>query len=143
MAGQSAKKIAKETSKYRIIYLIILSSCILFHFLFKRLYSLSYYKSWDFIGISVIAIIYIVTYSGIVSRLKVGAGYSIYQDIFIVNTIVALLSIFSKYAWYIYLVIPGYLIYKTLKLIITWVFTPEPELQMPRKIKGSHGNRRM
>ncbi|KAH8740537.1 hypothetical protein FG386_002119 [Cryptosporidium ryanae] len=136
MAGQSAKRIAKEAVKYKSIYFYVLISSLAIHFLFKGLYRPgSLFGSTGF-GFLVISGIYAFTYSSIKSRLDVGVGYSIYQDIYILNTFVSILSVFSKYSWYIFLLIPIYVFYKLGKLIINWVFTPEPEVQIPQKLKN-------
>ncbi|KAJ1608312.1 hypothetical protein OJ253_1998 [Cryptosporidium canis] len=126
MAGQSAKKIAKEAVKYKSIYLYIMMSCILTHFVLKGLYNPSKLLGKSGIGLTIISSIYFFTYSNIKSRLEMGVGYSMYQDVYILNSLVAVLSTISSYFWYIFLLIPMYIIYKIGKLIINWVFTPEP-----------------
>ncbi|OII73325.1 uncharacterized protein cubi_02537 [Cryptosporidium ubiquitum] len=126
MAGQSAKRIAKEAAKYTSIYLYIMISCILIHFISKGLYNPSKLLGRTGFGFAVISTIYLFTYSSIKSRLEVGVGYSMYQDVYILNSLVAILSIISSYFWYIFLLIPIYIIYKIGKIIINWVFTPEP-----------------
>lgn len=126
MAGQSAKKIAKEAVKYKSIYLYIMLSCISVHFILKGLYNPSQLLGKTGLGFAVISSIYFFTYSSIKSRLEVGVGYSMYQDVYILNSFVAILSIASSYFWYTFLLIPIYIIYKIGKFIINWVFTPEP-----------------
>lgn len=126
MAGQSAKRIAKEAAKYTSFYLYVMISCIIIHFTFKGLYNPSKLLGRTGFGLAIISIIYLFTYSSIKSRLEVGVGYSMYQDIYILNSSVAILSIISNYFWYIFLLIPIYIIYKIGKIIINWVFTPEP-----------------
>ncbi|KAH8582870.1 multi-pass transmembrane [Cryptosporidium sp. chipmunk genotype I] len=126
MAGQSAKRIAKEAAKYTSIYLYIMISCISIHFIFKRLYNPSNILGKAGFGFAIIFSIYLFTYSSIKSRLEVGVGYSMYQDVYILNSLVAILSIISNYFWCIFCLIPIYIIYKIGRLIINWVFTPEP-----------------
>ncbi|CUV06831.1 unnamed protein product [Cryptosporidium hominis] len=138
MAGQSAKRIAKEAAKYTSIYLYIMISCISIHFIFKGLYTPSKLIGKSGIGFAIISSIYFFTYSSIKSRLEVGVGYSMYQDVYILNSMVAILSVVSNYFWYIFLLIPIYIIYKIGKLIINWVFTPEPEIQVPQKQKAKN-----
>lgn len=126
MAGQSAKKIAKEAIKYKSIYLYIMLFCISIHFVLKGIYNPSKLLGRTGLGFAIISSIYFFTYSSIKSRLEVGVGYSMYQDVYILNSAVAILSIVSNYFWYIFLLIPIYIVYKIGKLIINWVFTPEP-----------------
>ncbi|KAH7647828.1 hypothetical protein FG379_000454 [Cryptosporidium bovis] len=126
MAGQSAKRIAKEAVKYKSIYFYVLMASLTIQFFFKKLYNPRILFGSTGFGFSVISGIYAFTYSSIKSRLNVGVGYSIYQDVYILNTFVSILSIFSIYSWYIFLLIPAYAIYKVGKLIVNWVFTPEP-----------------
>ena len=126
MAGQSAKKIAKEAAKYTSIYFYIILASLSINFVFNGFYNPKNIYSKSGLGFLIIGLIYFFTYSSIKSRLSMGIGYSVYQDIYILNTFVSILSLISKYSWYIFFLIPIYVIYKIIKLVINWVFMPEP-----------------
>jgi hypothetical protein len=63
----------------------------------------------------------------IVGALDLGVGYDLWQDLFLINTAVQLLSLFSQWFWVIYLAVPGYGIYVFGGKILSWVFTPRED----------------
>merc|ERR1712232_540754 len=67
------------------------------------------------------------TYSGINNALQIGMDYEWYNDVFIINLTTQFLVSFSDYGWILYLVVPGYLVYKVIMYIVDYVFTPTAE----------------
>lgn len=58
--------------------------------------------------------------------------HSIYQDILFVNWFVMALSIFTSYAWFFWLLIPGYVIYQYGGIVKNYLF--------PHSLGGAGGD---
>ena len=73
-----------------------------------------------YVGFGFFSLVNWFTYAGIKQALELGVGYETYLDVLVVNLIVELLTVFSDSFWYIYMVIPGYLMYKLFWVILDW-----------------------
>jgi hypothetical protein len=49
------------------------------------------------------------------------------QDVLFINWLVMALSIYSDWAWYLYLIIPGYGVYNYGGMLKDWVFAKPPQ----------------
>mmetsp|Transcript_1478 Transcript_1478/g.1976 ORF Transcript_1478/g.1976 Transcript_1478/m.1976 type:complete len:114 (+) Transcript_1478:3-344(+) len=79
---------------------------------------------WNILGFLLFSIVTRFTYNSIASALEQGMDYEWYQDVFVVNLTCQFLVSFTNYGWYLYLVVPGYLLYQVSGYIKNWVFTP-------------------
>lgn len=114
MAGQSKKKegIERQSEMRKIMYYIVGINCIL---LISYLYSifLKGYEIGNFDVISAVClnVINLVCYK-LFNVFYKSMFYDYINDVFIINLAVNLFFSFTKKAWYIYLLIPGYICYK-------------------------------
>jgi hypothetical protein len=135
MAGQAAKKIAKNAHSKSTYYAGIALIATIFNmahrFVYMRDFSLlSFSQSLLLTGAAWLS------YTMIVSALKLGVGYELWLDLFIINTAVQILSIFTIYAWIIYLTVPGYGIYILGGQLLSWVFSSRhSEISYPEEKK--------
>jgi len=60
----------------------------------------------------------------IVNSVRDGFVYEYYFDLYVLNLVVQFFTPFSDYAWLLYLIVPGLLLYKGGRMLLSWVFTP-------------------
>lgn len=66
-----------------------------------------------------------------------------FKDIIMVTCTVVLLSLVSDYFWYLWLIIPGFALYKLWSGIIApWIFAPAPEAPGQGQEQGDEGPRK-
>ena len=139
MAGQAAKKVARnaqnKSTYYTGVACIATALNLVHRFVFLR----------DFGFLEITKALFLVfvawlSYKMIIGALNLGVGYELWLDLFIINSIVQIFSIWSSYVWYMYLVVPGYGLYHVGGYIKSWVFArrdeaPEENKQQKQKIK--------
>lgn len=120
MAGQAAKKTARnaETKSFYYFWICVIG-CLINVIVNLGLYGSLYLSSLFLLLVSW------GCYRMITSALEMGVGFSIWQDVFIINSSVQILSLLSIYFWILYLLVPGYGIFKFGKQIVNYVFTPK------------------
>lgn len=125
MAGHAAKKTAKraesQTHIYRAVAGIALAVHIMVTFGIYRDFS-----ALSLVGTGFLAGVTVLSYKMIIGSLELGLGPSYWQDLFIVNVSVELLSLVSRYFWVLYLTVPGYGVYKLGGQLLGWVFAKPP-----------------
>jgi len=72
------------------------------------------------------SLVHWITYGGIRDCAEMGVDFTYYQDIFIINCLVQLSTTLSDWCWLLYLSVPAFLIYKSSRFFLNWIFTPEP-----------------
>ena len=105
MAGQSAKKTAAKATLYSTYYIAIASVATMIN----AMVELMVYRNVSFASFGKITILSLVSYMStrmILASLRLGVGFAYWQDLFVINTVVQILVLFSEYAWSIYLVVP-------------------------------------
>lgn len=127
MAGHAAKKLAKEADIISKIYFTISIVLTGAYFLLNVLMVWSTITKSKITGFLFLSLVNYITYTGIRDASALGVDYSYYQDIYIINAVVQCTTLFWNAGWYIYVVVPGYLIYKFGRLIRDWAFTRQPE----------------
>lgn len=126
MAGQAAKKQQRNATTTSEYYFYVVCAVTAIYVFFRVILNFKSFTKWNYIGLGFFCLIHKLTYSFIKDSLNMGVKYDYALDVFIVNCVVQVLTILSDKFWLLYLVIPGYLIYKVGSLILNWVFTPEP-----------------
>ena len=142
MAGQSAKKISKNFDKKSKIYSIISIGSNLINLLSLLVLPMFHIAVtwWDITGSILLLGVSIVSFNMIKDSLEMGVGYSIWQDLFVINTFVQVMTITSRWFWLVYLTLPGYAVYTFGGQALTWVFAgrrnrPEEEPVSDKKNK--------
>uniref|UniRef100_A0A7S3PIF2 Uncharacterized protein n=1 Tax=Aplanochytrium stocchinoi TaxID=215587 RepID=A0A7S3PIF2_9STRA len=126
--GRGAKKKEKNSTAKRnqllIAFLVVNSICLAVPFLwnYEDDFAWKTYAAQTFVSYK--------TGSVIVNSIKDGFEYEYYFDIFVLNLVVQLLSLYSEYAYLLYLIVPGVILYKGIRMLLSWVFTPTADEQM-------------
>ncbi|CAD7974763.1 unnamed protein product [Amoebophrya sp. A25] len=129
MAGQADKKRAKNAATSIVYYQGGLAVCNAIYLLAQLWFAPSGvigYFITDFGFYALLEVLFFsgvsyFTYNQIDQGLQLGMDISVPQDIFFVNLFVQVAaSTISTYFWYIYLVVPGYAIYKLYGLLRQW-----------------------
>ena len=122
MAGAAAKKTAKNAqSKSRYYSALAVGGSVINLILTVGLFDRSL---WTIIISSFLAFVSWLSFSMIRSALELGVGYDLWQDLFVINFIVQIGSLWSRWFWVVYLVVPGYGIYQLGGKLLNWIFTP-------------------
>eukprot|EP00743_Colponemidia_sp_Colp-15_P007155 GILK01007721.1.p1 GENE.GILK01007721.1~~GILK01007721.1.p1 ORF type:complete len:157 (-),score=23.24 GILK01007721.1:71-541(-) len=127
MANQAEKKSAKKSENVSGIFLQIIMALMASYILYRIIWKWHEFGIWNWLGFVLLAIVHYVTYSGIASSLELGVDYEYYLDVFVINAAVNFLTLFSDWFWLIYLVVPGFIGWKLVKIFLNWIFTPDPE----------------
>eukprot|EP00920_Eleutheroschizon_duboscqi_P026163 GHVT01064692.1.p1 GENE.GHVT01064692.1~~GHVT01064692.1.p1 ORF type:complete len:156 (+),score=30.16 GHVT01064692.1:234-701(+) len=125
MAGQAAKKRSKLSAEYSTYYQAATGVVTAWFVLFRCLWQ---WSSFTLLPICLSGFAYVVvsvTLNGILSGLCLGVATTYYNDIFLVTLLTLLAASFSNYGWFLWLSIPAFAVYKIIKLLLDWVFTPE------------------
>jgi hypothetical protein len=129
MAGHAEKKQAKkavDTIQYYLYAILIVNVLYLGWKVFLNWDSMG---KWNQLGFLLFSGVSYFTYGAIQGALQLGIDYEMYLDLFAVNLTSQFLVTFSDYGWLLYLVVPGYGLFKVGKLVADYVFTPtEDEL---------------
>ena len=133
MAGQAAKKRAENAAKTGHLYLIAVLTSFFWYVPVRIIWYFDSFTLWPMLGFCMLTIVGRFTYMSIVSAMEMGVDYEYYQDIFIINLVVTFLSPVWAWAWYIYLLIPAYLIYKFGGYFKGWAFAPAQEEEVDEK----------
>ena len=135
MANKSEKKNKKKAEEYAAftLYFIVGINAIYIASYAWTFFSTGDVGIWDLIIFGIFSFITNVTHKAVVSAKRNDYGYSYYQDIFIINLFVQFLTIFTKKALYVYLLIPAYLVYAFGGYIWAYISSPgmpDPEEQL-------------
>ncbi len=114
MAGQSRKKetMERQSEMRKIMYYILgINFLLILSYLYSIFFKGYEIGNFDVISAVVLNVINLVCYRMLDVFYK-SMFYDYINDVFIINLAVNLFLAFTKKAWYIYLLIPGYLCYK-------------------------------
>ena len=84
---------------------------------------------WNWIGFLTLLGGGIALMRNIVAATKLGQTSSYVFDCFCLTMLVELGWVYSGYFWYLFLLIPGFGLYKIARMVLNWVFTPTAEEQ--------------
>merc|ERR1712228_905917 len=82
---------------------------------------------WHILGFGLFSIVSYMTYAGINHALQLGVPFEYYFDLFCINLVSQFFVTFSNWGWLLYLVVPGFAVYKLGGLVMSYVFTPTAE----------------
>lgn len=122
MANQAEKKRQKNAEVSIVYYQGSVLLINLIYFTVIVLYDLQSFGFWNVLEAGLFTGVSYATFSGIQHALQLGTDYSTFQDIFIVNLFVQLGVCYSRYFWYVYLVVPAYATYKAWGFVKGMVF---------------------
>ncbi len=141
MAGQAAKKVARNAQTKSIYF----AGTAIVSTLINLVHQFFILADFSFFGImKAVFLVFVawLSYKMIIGALNLGVGYELWLDLFIINSAVQILSIWTSYAWLLYLAVPGYGMYHVGGYIKDWIFArrdesvSEPEnKQSKQKIK--------
>ena len=134
MAGAAAKKTAKNAEVKTKYYVGVSAGSSLFHLVIR----IGLYQGTDFGSLLLSAFLCLVSWlclRMITSALELGVGYDLWQDLFIINTVVQLGILWSSYVWLLYLMVPGYGVYQLGGRVLEWIFTPKDSEQQAKNPK--------
>eukprot|EP00392_Amoebophrya_sp_AT5.2_P010606 g10671.t1 len=126
MAGQADKKRAKNAAETIVYYQGAVAIATLLYLLALACLDpgVTQVGFWTLVEAAFFVGVTYLTYSGIEIGLNMGTDYSTYQDIFIINTFVQLtVSYVSRWFWWLYLVVPGYALWKLWDFVKAWCST--------------------
>jgi hypothetical protein len=132
MAGAAAKKTARNAGIKTKYYTGIVVTASFVHLLFR----IGFHQQtdlWSLIQSGFLVLIGWLSFRMIRSALELGVGFDLWQDLFIINTVVQIGCLWSAYFWIMYLAVPGYAIYQLGGRVLEWVFTPKQEEQETKK----------
>lgn len=135
MAGQAAKKQSKTASQTIVYYFYATLIASALHIAICVLRNYDSITKLGMFGSAFLLFVSRFTYSSIATALEMGVSYSWYQDIFLINTAVQLLTTISNYFWALYLLVPVYFSYKMGRMVINWVFSPSINESDPAYLK--------
>ena len=135
MAGASAKKTARNAEVKSKNYLIALIGMNVINWIFN-LWVGGFALILQSLFLSVVSFL---TFRMIKAALELGVGYDLWQDLFIINSVVQIgTAVWSQYVWILYLAVPGYGVYKFGGQLLSWIFTPRESDQKPEPKKKLH-----
>merc|ERR1712113_755530 len=127
MAGHAEKKQAKKADSTIQYYLFAIAGVNALYFLWKVCFNWSSMGKWNQMGLLLFLGVSYFTYGGIKNSLELGVDYEMYLDLFAVNLGTQFLVTFSDWGWCLYLVVPAYLGWKVVRMLLDYVFTPTAE----------------
>ena len=130
MAGAAAKKTAKNAEVKTKYYAGSALAFSLIHFVIRVSGGMTLGGFFQFAFLTIVAWL---SFRMIRAALELGVGFDLWQDLFIINSIVQLGCLWSNYVWLIYLAVPGYGIYMFGGKVLNWVFTPKETDHQPPK----------
>jgi len=137
MAGASAKKTAKNASDKTLLYSLIAISGSLLNMVVRITLFTHGTSLLSVTQMVFLALMSLLSFAMIKSSLQLGVGYSLWQDLFIVNTAVQITSLLSDWFWLLYSAVPGYALYMMGQKIKEFVFAPRVDevTKEPRRKK--------
>ena len=125
MAGASAKKTAKNAAVKSTYYsgVAIAATAINFVVTIGLLPGGSSLSSLAWCGF--LGVVALLSFRMIRSALELGVGYDLWQDLFVINAVVQVGSLWSSYVWLLYLAVPGYAFYVFGGKLLSYIFTPQ------------------
>ncbi|CAM9215968.1 unnamed protein product [Choristocarpus tenellus] len=119
MAGHAAKKAAKASAATAKRYFPIIVAVNVVYVLYRVIYHFRTFDLWHAMGFVGTSAAYYISYKGLVEAAAIGVdGGGAYFDVLVVIIVAQLVSMFTRYGWYIYLVVPGYYV----ALFTYWLF---------------------
>ncbi|ETW00264.1 hypothetical protein H310_07650 [Aphanomyces invadans] len=124
MAGQSAKKAQRAGSELsaRLNQSIVAVNAV--YLLYRVLWHFGTFSTWHATGYAFILTATYACYTMAVASALEGTNNEYAMDVLIVTLIVQVGTLLSDYFWYLYLVVPGYVLYFVGGKAIKYFFPP-------------------
>eukprot|EP00927_Polykrikos_kofoidii_P067044 TRINITY_DN62581_c0_g1_i1.p1 TRINITY_DN62581_c0_g1~~TRINITY_DN62581_c0_g1_i1.p1 ORF type:complete len:180 (+),score=33.48 TRINITY_DN62581_c0_g1_i1:71-541(+) len=122
MAGQAEKKQAKHAEQAIHKYLWAIYAVNALYIVWRVFLN---WGSWGFkniLGFGLFSFISYFTYNSINNSLEVGVPFETYFDVYMVNLATQFLVTFSDWGWFLYLTVPGYVAWKILGFVRSYLF---------------------
>lgn len=123
-AAKKAKRVSEALSQSLLQWLIPIHA---FFILYRIVWQYQSFSSNDMYAYGVLVLISYTCFHTLISAAKEGASSEYAMDVFVITLAVQLGAAFSNYFYYLFLVIPAYLIYCGIQRLLKYVFTPDPE----------------
>jgi hypothetical protein len=127
MAGQSEKKRSAQATATIELYTKILIGLYAAYIPLRVLWCWSSFGWGAFFGLLVLSAVNYLALAGVRQALELGTPVTGAQDVLFVNWAVQALSILSDKAFYLYLVIPAYLLYQYGPLLKGYLMPAQPQ----------------
>ncbi|KAI9905360.1 hypothetical protein PsorP6_014130 [Peronosclerospora sorghi] len=143
LANQAAKKAQRASASLSTrlqqwivpINVLYLLYCIVWHYLSVTV--------WTLMGYVFLTAITYFSYSWVIGAAEEGGTSEYAMDVLIITLFVQAGLMISSYFWLVYLVIPGYLLYHGGRMVLTYVFTPDPtDQEDPALLKKNEKSQR-
>nr|CEL78175.1 TPA: hypothetical protein BN1205_071360 [Toxoplasma gondii VEG] len=143
MAGQADKKRQQKAAAYFQTHAIgVLVATVLFLICRLLVFSgnfsaplLPVPRFWEGFLLAFTYALYYGTYTSITSSLLLGVSHSHATDFFLVACAAQIAGGFHPNGWFLWTVVPAYVVYRVVRKVLDWVFTPEgPEEGSPEAL---------
>ena len=136
MGNKRQRKIDKKYEDYSntaVIFMLSINTLYVVSHGYAIYFNNYEMTNWEYIGFGFFTLISYFMYTTILNAIQNEYGYDYYNDIFIINLFTQFCVSFSSYGWYIYLLVPGYLLYILGGFVWPYISQPnvaddEPEL---------------
>jgi len=123
MAKESEKKREKAAVSTKSLYTNIQIALYMVWFVIRVIWGFHELSISVFIGLIFLSVVNYLCLTTIFQALQYGTPFDIYQDILFVNWFVMALSMFTSYAWFFWLLIPGYALYQYGPMVKNFLFS--------------------
>ncbi|KAF4040704.1 SRP-independent targeting protein 2/TMEM208 [Phytophthora infestans] len=126
MANQAAKKAQRASASLSTRLQQWIAPINVLYFLYCIVWHYSSVTMWTLVGYVFLSLSTYLSYSWVVGAAEEGGSSEYAMDVLIVTLFVQAGLLISSYFWLVYLVIPGYLLYHGGRMLLNYVFTPDP-----------------
>ena len=130
MAGQAAKKVAKNAQTKTLYFAGVAVGATALNCA-HRFLILGDFSFGAMMKVVFLAVMAWLSYKMIIGALNLGVGYELWLDLFIINSVVQVLSVWTSYVWLLYLTVPGYGLYHVGGYLKDWIFARRDESVEP------------
>ncbi|KAG6969154.1 hypothetical protein JG688_00005451, partial [Phytophthora aleatoria] len=125
-ANQAAKKAQRASASLSTRLQQWIVPINVLYFLYCVVWHYSSVTTWTLVGYVFLSLSTYLSYSWVVGAAEEGGSSEYAMDVLIITLFVQAGLMISSYFWLVYLVIPGYLLYHGGRMLLNYVFTPDP-----------------
>ena len=132
MANKKEKKLTKKVQEYSTLatgFIVGVNALYILMYAYEFYFSEGGIYTWDVIMFGFFTFVTYFTHSAVLNAMGNDYGYSYYQDIFIINLFTQFAASFSRKGLYIYLLVPGYLLYIVSGFLWSYMSAPKMETE--------------
>eukprot|EP00611_Tribonema_gayanum_P013850 TRINITY_DN25085_c0_g1_i1.p1 TRINITY_DN25085_c0_g1~~TRINITY_DN25085_c0_g1_i1.p1 ORF type:complete len:181 (-),score=54.06 TRINITY_DN25085_c0_g1_i1:27-506(-) len=136
MANQAAKKAAQAQAKTTSVYLPLIIAINVIYVLWRGVYHYDSFGKWHKAGLVFTSFMYYLSYRGVVGAVAMGIGNGgYYFDLLVLTAVNQIVCLFTDKGWYIYLMVPAYVLYGFLQRAIAKSKEPSAQdLKTPEEL---------